>query len=66
MQHEWIDVRTKLGDDEGDALRHQPGDEGDVTGEPIELGDNDRRRLMAAVAELAGSRDGGGKLRAAV
>ena len=42
----------ELGDDEGHPLRHQPGDEGHVTREAIELGDDD--------GTLAATRDGKG------
>jgi hypothetical protein len=49
VQHERVCIRTKLGNDEWDPLSHQPGDEGNVAGEAIELGDDDR-----AFAGLAG------------
>ena len=42
VQHEGIGIDAELGDDEGHPLRHEPGDEGDVAGEAIELGDDDR------------------------
>ncbi|SDB58638.1 hypothetical protein SAMN02982931_04713 [Bauldia litoralis] len=42
MQHERICIRTKFGDDEWNALRHESGNEGDVTGETIKLRDDDR------------------------
>ena len=41
VQHERVGVRD-LGDDEGHALRHQAGDERDITRQAIELGDDDR------------------------
>ena len=42
MQHEGIGIRAQLCDDEGDSLGHQTRDEGDISGEPVELGDDDR------------------------
>ena len=41
VQHERVGVGTQLRGDEGHPRGHQPGDEGDVAGEPIELGDDD-------------------------
>ena len=37
VQHERIDVPAQRGDDERHPLRHQAGDERDVTAEPVEL-----------------------------
>ncbi len=41
MQHERVGIGAKLRGDEWHPRGHQPGDEGDVAGQPIELGDND-------------------------
>jgi len=60
VEHEGVGVGPELGDDEGDALRHEAGDEGHVAGEPIELGDQHR----AIGAPCRGQ--GGGKLRSPV
>jgi hypothetical protein len=49
VQHERDLRRAELGDDEGHALGHQPGDEGDIAREPVELRDDDR-----ALARLPG------------
>ena len=42
VQDEWIDIRSKLSDEERYAMRHQTGNEVDVARETIELGDCDR------------------------
>ena len=60
VQHEGIGIGAKLGDDERHALRHQPGDEGDIAGEPVELGDDD-----GALAD-SGRGQRGGELRAPI
>ena len=57
MQHEGIGIGAEFGNDERNTLRHQPGDEGDVAGEAIELGDDDR-----TLAATRGG-EGGGELR---
>jgi hypothetical protein len=40
--------------DEGQAPRHQPGDEGDVARKPIELRDGDRARPLLRQRECRG------------
>ena len=40
-QHEGIGIGAQLRGDERHLRGHQPGDEGDVAGEPIELGNDD-------------------------
>jgi hypothetical protein len=47
MQHERVSVRAEIGDDERRLVGHQPGDEMDVTREPIELRNNDRSLVLA-------------------
>ena len=42
MEHEGIGIDTEFSDDEGNALRHQPGDEGAIARQPVELGDDHR------------------------
>jgi hypothetical protein len=42
VQHERINVRPRLRDDERNFLRHQPADEMHVSAQPIQLGDDDR------------------------
>jgi hypothetical protein len=60
VKHERIHVGPELGDDERHFLRHQAADERHVTRQPVELGNNHRRRLAApAIAKLARSLDGG-------
>ena len=60
VQHERLDVRPELGDDERDAVRHQAGNEMDVPAEAIELGNRDRafpvRRPSASAAASCGRR----------
>ena len=41
MQRKRINAATERADDERHALRHQPGNEGDVAAQPIQLGDSD-------------------------
>ena len=60
MQHEGVGIGSELCHDEGDALRHQPGDEGDIAGETIELGDDN-----GAFGD-SGSGKGGGELRSPI
>jgi len=55
MQHEWIGFCPEFGDDKRDALRHQPGDEGNVSGEAIELGDNHRTLVATRDGKAAAS-----------
>ena len=55
VQHEWIGVRVaRLRHDKGHIVRHQAGDEMDVTAQPIELGDDDRRLVFARGLERRG------------
>ena len=61
MQHERLDVRAQLGDDERDPMGHQAGNEMDVSAEAIELGNRDR-----AFSVSAGFGERGGELRAAL
>ena len=53
MQQERRHVWPEFGDQERDALRHQPRDEVHVAAEPVELGDRDRRApaLAAGLGE---------------
>jgi hypothetical protein len=53
-QHEWIRVRARLRHDKGHIVRHQAGDEMDITAQPIELGDDDRRLVFARGLECRG------------
>jgi hypothetical protein len=55
-----VHVRSKLGNNELHALRHEPGDEVNVAAEAVELGHGNR------AASAAGLCKGGGKLWAAV
>ena len=41
VQHERVGIGAQLCGDERHPRGHQPGDEGDVAGQPIELGDDD-------------------------
>jgi hypothetical protein len=36
VEHEGVGIRTQLSDDEWNALRHEPGNEGDVGGHPVD------------------------------
>ena len=51
VQDERIDVRPQFGDDEGNPMRHQAGNEMDVAGETVELGDHDRTTQRARLGE---------------
>jgi hypothetical protein len=42
VEHDGVRVGPELGDDERHPLGHQAGDEGDIAGQPVELGDDDR------------------------
>src|SRR5208282_6820944 len=42
VEHEGIGVSAQLGDDEGDALSHQSGNEMHVAAEAVELGHDNR------------------------
>jgi hypothetical protein len=57
VEHEWVRIDTEFGDNERHPLCHQPGDEGYVTGQPVELCDDHRTALTA------GGREGAGELR---
>ena len=60
VEHEGIRVDPELGDDERHLLHHQPGDEGNVSGQSVELGDDDRALGRASSGE------GGCQLRPAI
>ena len=60
VQHERVGIGAEFRDDEGDALRHQAGNEGDVAGEAVELGHHDRALCLARCGQRCG------ELRAAV
>ena len=60
VQHERIGIGTELGDDERNPLRHQPGNEGHIARQAIELRHDDR------AFGLAGQGEGGCQLRPAV
>jgi hypothetical protein len=47
MQHERVGVGAKLGNDERNPMSHQPADEMHVSGQPVELGDDDRTLHLA-------------------
>ena len=51
MQHKGVGIGAKLGDDERHPLRHQPGNEGDVAGQAIELRDRDSRTATFGLFE---------------
>jgi hypothetical protein len=53
-QHEGVRVGAKLGDDERDPLRHEPRDEGNVTREPVQFGDNDGAMNAAGLGQGGG------------
>jgi hypothetical protein len=61
MQHERLHVRPKFGDDERNPMRHQAGNEMDVSAQPIELGNRD-----GAFTVPAGLGERGGELRPAI
>ena len=61
VQHERLDVRAQLGDDERHTVRHQAGNEMDVSAQAIELGNRHR-----AFTVPAGLGESGGELRAAL
>jgi hypothetical protein len=60
VEHERVGVGTQLGDDERHLLRHQAAYEVHVTGQAIELGDDDRALGFSRSCERSG------KFRAAV
>jgi hypothetical protein len=47
VQHEWVDIGTKLGNNERYAMHHKPADEVDVPRKPVQLRDRDRGRYHA-------------------
>ena len=51
MEHERVGIGTELGDNEGNALNHQAGDEGDIAREAVELGHDDRAFRQASRGE---------------
>jgi hypothetical protein len=53
-RHKWIRVRARLRHDKGHIVRHQAGDEMDITAQPIELGGDDRRLVFARGLERRG------------
>jgi len=62
MQQERLDVGSEIGDQKRRAMRHEAADEMNVTRQPVEFGDGDRRPL----AVMASFGQGGGELRAAI
>jgi hypothetical protein len=52
VQHDWVGVGA-IGDVEWNAVLHQTGNVVHVAGQPVELGDDDRRPLLAG--DLKGS-----------
>ena len=54
MQHEGVGIAAEFGDDEWHPLGHQPGDEGHVAREPVQLRHHD-----AASRGLGRSQRGG-------
>lgn len=56
VQHERIDVGTKLGNNERYAMYHEPADEVDIPRQPVELGNRDRA-FAPPLRKLAGLRD---------
>ena len=60
MQHEWVGIGAKLGDDERNPMRRQAANEMHVAGQPTELHDENRKLV------LSGSRQRCCQLRPAV
>jgi hypothetical protein len=60
MQHEGIGISAEFGDNERNPLHHQAGNEGDVAGQAIVLGHNDRAFCLARCTQ------GCGKLRLSI
>ena len=54
VQHERIGVGAEFRDDERHALCHQPGDEGDIARQPVELGDDHGAALAAGQRQRLG------------
>jgi hypothetical protein len=55
VQHEGVRIYAQLGDDERHTLAHEPGDEGHVPRQAIQLGNHDGALALAGVRE--GSRE---------
>ena len=51
MKDERVNIRPKLRDQERNAVRHQPGDEMHVAGQPVELCDDERAPLAPRLSE---------------
>jgi hypothetical protein len=51
VEHEWVSVGPQLGNDEGDTLRHQAGDKGNIPTQTIELGDHDRASKLTGLGQ---------------
>ena len=51
MEHERISVSAKLCHDEGHTTGHKAGDERHVAREPVQLGDQNRRLVLACQGE---------------
>ncbi|GLR41173.1 hypothetical protein GCM10007880_16890 [Mesorhizobium amorphae] len=51
MQHEGIGIGTEFRNDEGNTLNHEARDEGDVSGEAIELGHDYRAFCLSRLGE---------------
>ena len=53
VQHEWIDIGAKLGNHERYAMHHEPADEVDIPGKPVELRNRDRAFAFSRRVERA-------------
>ena len=51
MQHERVGISAELGDNEGNPVRHQAADEMHVTGQAVELGNEDRTFRLTGLPE---------------
>jgi hypothetical protein len=60
VKHEWIGIGTEFCNDERRTLNHEAGDEGYITRQPVELGNND------GAAGLASEGEGDCQLRATI
>jgi hypothetical protein len=54
VQHEGICIHAQLGHHEWDSLRHQSGNECDISGEPVELGNDDGAFAQATCGQRRG------------
>jgi hypothetical protein len=54
VQHERVRVAAQLGDDERSSPRHKARDEGDVSRQPVQLRDDDRRLDLSRRRERCG------------